>query len=229
MTNKDLTYFSLSFLTFLVVIFFLTNIQGQVVIQKKDTIITVVPRQGLDTVVNVDGKVALFIGDSHTSNHNNGWQVLVCKQTGMKMKNVSVSGKTTYWMLNMAVYTMNKGISYCFIYGGANDMYTSSITPQEAVDNIKGIVNICNSKGVYPVVITGFNPLVCVNTPENPNYRLKYSNFQNELINKIEGALVIITHVVEKKDCWDGLCHMGPSGHRKIANHIIKKMRFKTY
>jgi hypothetical protein len=108
-------------------------------------------------------------------------------------------------------------------------MYNSKITIESAVRNIQKIVNICNSKGVYPVVITGFNPLVCINTPENPNYRTKYSNFQNELVNKIEGATVVITHVVDRKDCWDGLCHMAPSGHRKIAQHIIKKMKFKTY
>lgn len=226
MTNKDLTYFSLSFMTFLVVIFFLTNIQGQVVIQKKDTIITVVPRQGLDTVVNVDGKVALFIGDSHTSNHNNGWQVLVCKQTGMKMKNVSVSGKTTYWMLNMAVYTMKEGISYCFIYGGANDMYTSSITPQEAVDNIKGIIKICKGRGVTPVVITGFDPKV-TSTP-NKNYISKYIKFQTLLLTTIKDAQVIDTRVITKSDCWDNLCHMAPSGHKKIAEKVIFVMKFKT-
>ena len=64
-------------------------------IMNGDTTITPVPRIGLDTVISVRGKKALFIGDSHTANHANGWQVLVCKQTGMKMKNVSESGKTT--------------------------------------------------------------------------------------------------------------------------------------
>lgn len=226
MTKKDLTYFSLSFITFLVVIFFLTNIQGQVVVQKKDTIITVVPRQGFDTVVNVSGKTVLFIGDSHTSNHNNGWQVLVCKQTGMKMKNVSVSGKTTYWMLNMAVYTMKEGISYCFIYGGANDMYTSSITPEEAVENIKGIIKVCKGRGVTPVVITGFDPKV-TSTP-NKNYISKYIKFQTLLLTTIKDAQVIDTRVITKSDCWDNLCHMAPSGHKKIAEKVIFVMKFKT-
>ena len=189
---------------------------------------TVKIKKPQDTIVDVKGKYVLFIGDSHTSNPG-GWQTILSNETKMRMNNISVGGKTTSWMFERAKESVHEGLDYCFIYGGANDMYNSQITIESAVRNIQKIVNICNSKGVYPVVITGFNPLVCINTPENPNYRLKYSNFQNELVNKIEGAPVIITHVVEKKDCWDGLCHMGPSGHRKIANHIIKKMRFKTY
>jgi hypothetical protein len=108
-------------------------------------------------------------------------------------------------------------------------MFNSKITIESAVKNIQIIVNICNSKGVKPVVITGFDPLTCINTPENPNYRVKYSEFQYRLLNTIKGATVIMTHVVNRKDCWDGLCHMAPSGHKKIANHIIDRMNFKTY
>ena len=58
--------------------------------------------------------------------------------------------------------------------------------------NIQKIVNICNTKGVKPVVITGFDPLICINTPENPNYKFKYSKFQNELIKKIVGGRMIL-------------------------------------
>ena len=143
MTKREITYFIVSFCIFLGVIFFMSNIQGRTIIVKDDTTIRVVPRLGFDTAINVNGKTALFIGDSHTSNHNNGWQTIVCNKTGMKMKNVSVSGKTTYWMLEMGVYTIKPNINYCFIYGGANDMYTSSITPEEAVNNIQGIIRMC--------------------------------------------------------------------------------------
>ena len=192
-----------------------------------DTIIVIPKVQ--DTVVSINGKYATFIGDSHTSNHNSGWQVVVCKKTGLRMNNLSVSGKTTGWMLEMSKTSLHKGIDYCFIYGGANDMFNSKITIESAVKNIQKIVNICNSKGVKPVVITGFDPLICINTPENPNYRVKYSKFQNELIKKIVGGKVINTRVITKSDCWDGLCHMAPSGHKKIGNCVIKEMKFKTY
>ena len=181
-----------------------------------------------DTVVDVKGKYVLYIGDSHTSNPG-GWQTILSNKTKMRMNNISVGGKTTGWMLERAKESIHENLDYCFIYGGANDMFNSKITIENAVKNIQIIVNICNSKGVKPVVITGFDPLTCINTPENPNYRVKYSNFQYRLLNTIKGATVIMTHVVDRKDCWDGLCHMSPSGHKKIANHIIDKMNFKTY
>ena len=127
----------------------------------KDTVkVDTVKVKPQDTTIDVKGKHALFIGDSHTSNHNSGWQTIVCNKTGMKMKNVSVSGKTTYWMLEMGVYTIKPNINYCFIYGGANDMYTSSITPEEAVNNIQGIIRICIGNGVRPIVLTGFEPVL---------------------------------------------------------------------
>ena len=195
----------------------------------KDTVkIDSVKIKPQDTVVDVKGKYVLFIGDSHTSNPG-GWQYMLTNETKMRMNNVSVGGKTTSWMLDIAKESIHEGLDYCFIYGGANDMYSSKITIESAVKNIQRIVNICNSKGVKPIVITGFDPLTCINTPENPNYRIKYSNFQYSLLNTIEGATVIMTHVVDRKDCWDGLCHMSPSGHCKIVNHIIDRMNLKTY
>jgi hypothetical protein len=195
----------------------------------KDTIkIDTVIVKPQDTIVDVKGKYVLYIGDSHTSNPN-GWQYILSNKTKMRMNNVSVGGKTTGWMLERAKESVHEGLDYCFIYGGANDMFNSKKTIESAVKNIQIIVNICNSKGVKPIVITGFDPLTCINTPENPNYRVKYSNFQYRLLNTIKGATVIMTHVVDRKDCWDGLCHMSPSGHKKIANHIIDKMNFKTY
>ena len=226
MTKREITYFIVSFCIFLGIIFFMSSMRGRTIIKKDDTTIIVVLRIKLDTTINVVGKTSLFIGDSHTSNHNNGWQKIVCNKTGMKMKNVSVSGKTTYWMLEMGVYTIKPNINYCFIYGGANDMYTSSITPEEAVNNIQGIVRICVGNGVRPVVLTGFDPRN-TNTP-NKNYIPKYIKFQQLLLTTIKDATVIDTRVVLKSDCWDGLCHMAPSGHKKIAEKVISDMKLKV-
>ena len=215
-------FFVFVFITFS---FTQTNTLEKTQIKKGDTSITPIPRIGLDTVINVDGKTALFIGDSHTSNHKSGWQILVSKETGMKMINASVSGKTTYWMLEMAVYKINDNINYCFVYGGANDMYTSSITPDEAVNNIRSIARLCNKRGVKCVVLTGFDPIKCTRTP-NPNYGKKYAKFQQLLLTEyMEGAQVIDTRVISRQDCWDGLCHMAPSGHRKIANKVIQDLK----
>jgi hypothetical protein len=179
-----------------------------------------------DTMISVKGKVALFIGDSHTANVTRGWQTQLSDSVGFKMINAAVSGKTTYWMLNQAVYKINDNIDYCFIYGGANDMY-GNISPRDAIENIKGIVRICNVHNVKCIVLTGFDPVKCTRT-KNINYPKKYSVFQNILLTEnIEGATIVDTRVVDRRDCWDILCHMAPSGHRKIANKLINDLKLK--
>jgi len=177
--------------------------------------------------LDVKSKTALFIGDSHTANFARGWQKQLSDSVGFIMKNASVSGKTTYWMLEMGVYKIDQGIDYCFVYGGANDMYTTTITPQEAVDNIKGIARMCTKRGIKCIILTGFDPVKCTRTT-NPNYANKYAIFQQLLLTQyMEGAQVVDTRVVDRRDCWDDLCHMNPEGHRKIANQVIKVCKFK--
>ena len=188
-----------------------------------DTIIVIPKVQ--DTVVSVNKKYATFIGDSHTSNHSSGWQVVVCKKTGLKMNNLSVSGRTTGWMLEMAKTSLHKGIDYCFVYGGANDMYTKSITPKRAVSNIQQIVDLCNTYNIRCIVLTGFDPIKCTRTP-NPAYGPRYAQFQKMLLDSISGAKVIDTRVIDRTGCWDGLCHMNPDGHKKIGMKVIHDMKF---
>ena len=187
-----------------------------------DTIQPPVP----DTTLSVKNKKALFIGDSHSSNHNNGWQVILSKAVGFDMTNASIGGKTTFWMLEQALYRVNDDVDYCFVYGGANDMY-SNMSPQTAIENIKGIARICRGHGVKCIVLTGFDPIKCTRT-KNPNYANKYSIFQRLLLTEnMDGAQVIDTRVVDRLDCWDDLCHMAPSGHKKIANQVIEICKFK--
>jgi lysophospholipase L1-like esterase len=176
---------------------------------------------------NVKGKRALFIGDSHTANHSFGWQKILSQQVGFQYGNVSISGKTTYWMLNMAVYKMNKDIDYCFIYGGANDMYSNSIKPIDAVENIRGIAKIAKHHGVKCIVLTGFDAQKCTRTG-NKNYIRRYAEFQRLLLDSgVVGATVVDTRVVDRSDCGDGLCHMNQSGHRKIAEKIITDLELQ--
>ena len=182
----------------------------------------------VNTLISVKGKTALFIGDSHTANHNSGWQKVLSDNVGFRMINVSVVGKTTYWMLEQAHLKLNNKIDYCFVYGGANDMAANSITAEEAVDNINGIARICEGLGIKCVIITGFDPVTCTRTP-NKGYGYRYATFQRILLNKhIEWAQVIDTRgVVVRTDCWDGLCHMNPNGHKKIAEKVIKDLNLK--
>jgi lysophospholipase L1-like esterase len=185
------------------------------------------PKLDTPTILSVKGKTALFIGDSHTANHNNGWQKVLSNKVGFNMINASVLGKTTYWMVNEAVYRLTSEIDYCFVYGGANDMYTSSISPKEAIHNIKGIARICNNLGVKCVILTGFDPVKCTRT-SNPRYAYKYAEFQRMLLSEyMEGVKVIDTRVVDRVDCWDGLCHMNPAGHKKVAEKVIKDLHFQ--
>jgi len=173
-----------------------------------------------DTLLNVKGKTALFIGDSHTANFKNGWQRRLSDSVGFVCKNAAVSGKTTYFMLDMAVYKLSDNINWCFVYGGANDMYTHTISPQEAVDNISAIARLCQRKGIRCVVITGFDPIQCTRT-DNPYYAKRYAAFQHILLTQgVPGATVVDTRVVALKDCWDPLCHMAPSGHAKVAKRV---------
>ena len=197
-------------------------------LQTPETLPQIPEQPQADTLLDVKGKTALFIGDSHTANFKNGWQRRLSDSVGFKLINAAVSGKTTYFMLDMAVYKLSDNVDWCFIYGGANDMYTHSITPKEAVDNIRAIARMCQKRGIRCVVLTGFDPVKCTRT-DNPYYATKYASFQHILLTQgVEGATVVDTRVVALKDCWDPLCHMAPSGHAKIARKVIQDLRLKT-
>ena len=196
-----------------------------------DTISAVKPQViKRDTVVSVRGKKALFIGDSHTA-ADYGWQYQVCKKTGMQMLNTAVGGKQTPWMLEIAKQNIHSGFDYCFIYGGANDM-AGNRQPIKSVKNIQAIVDLCKVHKVIPIVITGFDPLTCVNVAGRDIYKgypQRYTKFQQLLVDSIHGATVLKTHCISRTDCGDYLCHMTGSGHRKMCNFIISACKFKTY
>jgi hypothetical protein len=182
-----------------------------------------------DTIHSVKGKKALFIGDSHTA-FDFGWQHQVAVKTGMSYLNTAVGGKQTTWMLETAKQNINSGFDYCFIYGGANDM-AGNRAPIKAVKNIQRIVNLCNKHNVKAIVITGFDPMTCVKIGSRTAYKgypQRYAKFQQMLIDSISGAKVIKTHCISRTDCGDFLCHMTASGHKKIANKIIKDLNLRV-
>ena len=190
-----------------------------------DTIRPVKPQV---VVHDVNGKKALFIGDSHTA-ADYGWQYQVAKKTGMQMLNTAVGGKQTPWMLEIAKQSIHSGFDYCFIYGGANDM-AGNRQPMKAVKNIQAIVNLCLKKQVKPIVITGFDPLTCVvvgNRTALKGYPQRYARFQQLLVDSIKGATVLKTHCISRTDCGDYLCHMTASGHRKMGEKVISSLAFK--
>jgi hypothetical protein len=192
-----------------------------------DTPIVVIKQ---DTILDVNGKNALFIGDSHTA-ADYGWQHQLCKKTKMRYLNTAVGGKQTYWMLETAKQKVTEYFDYCFIYGGANDM-AGNRPPMRSVKNIQRIVDICRQFGVTPIVITGFDPITCVNVAGRDIYKgypQRYARFQQLLVDSIQGAKVLKTHCISRTDCGDFLCHMTGSGHKKMCNFIISACRFKVY
>lgn len=181
-----------------------------------------------DTIHSVKGKNALFIGDSHTA-ADYGWQHQLCKKTQMRYLNTAVGGKQTAWMVEVAKQNINSGYDYCFIYGGANDM-AGNRAPIKSVKNIQKIVNMCLAKQVTPIVLTGFDPLTCVavgNRTALKGYPQRYAKFQQMLIDSIQGAKVLKTHCISRTDCGDFLCHMTASGHKKMAEAVIKGLALK--
>jgi hypothetical protein len=194
---------------------------------QKDTIKPIIKQ---DTIISVKGKNVLFIGDSHTA-ADYGWQHQLCKKTKMVYLNTAVGGKQTAWMVEVAKLNINSGYDYCFIYGGANDM-AGNRAPIKSVKNIQKIVNMCLAKQVTPIVLTGFDPLTCVNVAGRDIYKgypQRYAKFQQLLIDSIVGAKVLKTHCISRTDCGDYLCHMTGSGHKKMCNFIISACRFKVY
>ena len=193
---------------------------------KKDVVKS--PSLNVDTVVDVNGKHVLFIGDSHTANHDFGWQVILCQKTGMKMNNTAVVGKHLPWMVSVARQTISPYYDYCFIYGGANDIHGNR-NPYSVVKDVQKIVEMCTMNGVEAIVLTGFNAEECVRPLKGQEFYPKaYTRYQKILMDSIVDATVVDTRVVVRTDCGDWTCHMHPTGHRKVANSVIKQMNFKT-
>ena len=193
---------------------------------KLDTAVSV---RSVDTVVSVKGKTVLFIGDSHTT-YAYGWQDRLCRRTGMTYLNTAVGGKQTAWMVGEARQKITNYFDYCFIYGGANDM-AGNRSPMKSVKNVQIIVDLCIKAHVKPIVVTGFDPITCIDVRGRDVYRgypQRYARFQQLLVDSIKRATVVKTHYISRTDCGDFLCHMAASGHRKMADSIMKTMKFKT-
>lgn len=179
-----------------------------------------------DTPVSVKGKSVLYIGDSHTSNHVFGWQVLVSNKTGMKMTNTAIGGKMTPWMYEIAKKHVSSKYDYCFVYGGANDCY-SARNIGVTLSYLQKIADLCVENNVKCYVLTGFNPLTCVKT--NSNYPKVYDSLQRAMFTNLKNCQVIDCRgAVVRRNCWDWLCHMNKEGHEAIANCVIKAANLRT-
>lgn len=183
-----------------------------------------------DTTIHCSGKRVLFIGDSHTA-YENGWQDQLCTKTGMIGTNTAVGGKRTEWMIEQLLKDIDSSYDYCFIWGGANDA-ASFVPLKETIDNIQKMVNACNGYGIIPIVLTGFDPEVCIDVSKKDlskwgNYIKKYTELQQMILTQVKKCVIVKNHFISRADgdCGDFICHMSASGHRKMANGIINYLK----
>jgi hypothetical protein len=204
--------------------------KSQIIIFLIITNITYISKNTIIDNIDLRGKSAMFIGDSYTANYNWGWQTVLGKKTGIKVYNFSKVGKQTSWMFATSKQQINSTYSYCFIYGGMNDIYGNK-KPHQIVENIQKIIDLCILNKVHPIVITGFNAEECIIPLKNKEiYPKLYTQYQDILLKNIKRAQIInIKKIINRKDCADSLCHLNKIGHIKIANAVIQQMKIKTF
>jgi hypothetical protein len=183
------------------------------------------PEEPLD----VRGKKALFVGDSHTSAYGWGWQDQVCNHTGMVCKNTAAPGKQTNWMAWKLDTYADSSYSYCFIYGGGNDV-AAGVPNSKILQNFRAMISHCQRLRIEPIVITGADPtrVISPSTTYWKNYCSQKSKLQQMLVDSLPGIVVIDTRkAIDKSDCADFLCHTKAPGQRKIAQEVIAQLDFK--
>lgn len=179
---------------------------------------------------NLKGKSVLFIGDSQTSAYGWGWQDILSKKVGFKMKNTAVPGKTTRWMTNVLEQELKqKKYDFIFIFGGVNDIWGGDL-PVPTFNRVQKMVNMANDNGALVVVLTGSDKRSAVSPQKwwRDDYISIYEGYQYLLLNHLEDALVIDTREVgmdRKKDCGDLYCHYTLHAHRKLANIVENTLR----
>jgi lysophospholipase L1-like esterase len=183
--------------------------------------------------INPKGMLIAFIGDSYTAGYGWGWQSVLAKTYGFTEKNLAVGGKRTDWMLSQVrSYLDTSKPNIMMIYGGANDAY-SLVSNETALNNIQAIVDLCNSKGVKPIVIAGYNAkkvqvgnpnaktTIYVRTQEEMwKYGEKYYELELMIEKKIKDAIVVpIWDGASQSDAPDGL-HLTANAQSRFAQYV---------
>lgn len=179
---------------------------------------------------NLVGKKVLFIGDSQTSAYGWGWQDILSKKVGFKMKNTAVPGKSTTWMLNVLKQELKRDkYDFIFIFGGVNDIWGGEL-PVPTYERVQEMVNLGNDHGAIMVVLTGSDKRKAVNPQKwwKDDYISIYEGYQFLLMNFIEDAVVIDTREIgsnREEDCGDIYCHYTLRAHKKLAQVVENTLR----
>lgn len=187
--------------------------------------------------INPENKLIAFMGDSYTAGYQWGWQSDLAKTYKFTEVNLAKGGMRTDWMLQQTRnYLDTNKPDYYFVYGGANDAY-SYTTNETALKNIQAIVDTCNSKGVKPIVISGYNArkVQVGNVRQKPskwqldngitqqvlwNYGEKYYQLELMIQGKIKNAIVVpIWDGAEQSDATDGL-HLTAAAQKRFAEYV---------
>lgn len=179
--------------------------------------------------INPKGKRVAVIGDSHSAGFGWGWQDALSWQYNFELKNLSVGGKSTPWMVETLkkFYGDKNQADIVFIYGGANDSF-SQVTQATTLGNIQSMVDMVRANGGKPVVIAGFNYDKAVKPNVADSYDsgiAKYMDLQNQLSSKITGAVIVPRweDVTAKSVSGDGF-HLPKSSQALFANYVAKEV-----
>ena len=197
-----------------------------------------------DNLLNNDdkkNKSILFVGDSISIDRSGNkplnftYTALIrdeLKPKGIDVDVLAIGGKRTSWMLeNLPKKLSNKKYNKVYIYGGTNDMF-SSTTKQTAYNNIQKMVDLSIKNGAKPYVIIGYDarktmtkeklvPTKYVDTKDKM-FKLaqRYFDFQDNMKSNIKNANII--DIIDiGTNAGDGV-HPNKTGHKKLRDAIIK-------
>ena len=186
----------------------------------------------------------LFVGDSITAIEYNGkpviWTYPNIVKKELAPKNVKVDvlakgGKRTDWMLtNLTEKLKTNKYDRVYIYGGINDMF-SSTTKQSALQNVQKMVDLIKSKGGEAYVIIGYDtksfmdddklvPTSYVPTKAGMiKLKNRYIDYQNSIADTIKGATIVGKFDIPSSMTSDGI-HPSERGQKIIANRLLETL-----
>jgi lysophospholipase L1-like esterase len=186
----------------------------------------------------------LFVGDSITAIEYNGkpvtWTYPNIVKKELAPKNIKVDvvaqgGKRTDWLLtNLTEKLKTNKYDRVYIYGGVNDMF-SSTTKQTALQNVQKMVDLIKSNGGEPYVIIGYdaktfmdeNKLVPTSYVPTKAGMIKlknrYIDYQNSIADTIKGATIVDKFDIPSSMTSDAV-HPTPSGQKIIAEKLLETL-----
>lgn len=171
----------------------------------------------------------LVVGDS-LSKYKYGYQDQIQHRLEIDVNNIAQGGKTTTWMLSTlkSKLAIDSSFQSVIIYGGMNDAFNNSIPLSKTIKNIQQMVDLCNSKGILPIVIVGYDARTSMKHSEYYNDSIyipcskKYIQIQSE-IPKIKNCLIVPVCPFVESDLGDGI-HPNVDGHKKLSNWICQHL-----